>query len=368
MVFEQSARVKTTGCAYRWRGANSDLKYFILQGYIPEVVIGVRRSVITNLTEGRAARLREWASDYGPTQPLIEGERRLVGVQGLGRISLFVHDVWTAHLLMAARSQEKAYRLALPFRAFATIYLGYPREEGLTEYLIELTQKPSEIDSTRFITENYLQPGLYSRDYEQALGTGYGLPTHHMRAGAVFVKQIVQSEKHELALKYLERSHYLLSGYMSGSYYYAHYRHERREQTPYQRRKNYLEMSPVYDLAFLSAFRSVEALLGCGARSLEKREIGAKLQALDDGYGTSFSTEQWHSLHHFFTTQRRHWSYEELIAAFLDTRNAVAAHANPSPPFPLSEDQVFELQNLAGSMVYDSIMPDDFDPREPLPA
>jgi len=52
----------------------------------------------------------------------------------------------------------------------------------------------------------------------------------------------------------------------------------------------------------------------------------------------------------------------------LDTRNAVAAHANPSPPFPLSEDQVFELQKLAGSMVYDSIMPDDFDPREPLPA
>ena len=68
------------------------------------------------------------------------------------------------------------------------------------------------------------------------------------------------------------------------------------------------------------------------------------------------------------TTHRRHWSYEELIAAFLDTRNAVAAHANPSPPFPLSEDQVFELQKLAGSMVYDSIMPDDFDPREPLPA
>ena len=35
----------------------------------------------------------------------------------------------------------------------------------------------------------------------------------------------------------------------------------------------------VKHLAFLSAFRSVEALLGCGARSLEKREIAMKLKA-----------------------------------------------------------------------------------------
>jgi hypothetical protein len=126
-------------------------------------------------------------------------------------------------------------------------------------------------------------------------------------------------------------------------------------------------MSTVYDLAFLSAFRSIEALLGCGARSLDKGQIAAKLQSLDDRYGTSFCTEKWDSRHHFFTTRRRHWSYADLIAAFLDTRNAVAAHANPSPPFPLSEDQVFELQNLTASMVYESIMPEDFDPSEPPP-
>ena len=155
---------------------------------------------------------------------------------------------------------------------------------------------------------------------------------------------------------------------MTDSYYWAHYQHERREQTPYQRRKNYLEMSTVYDLAFLSAFRSVEALLGCGARSLEKREIPAKLHALDDRYGTPFCTATWDSLHHFFTTQRRHWSYQELIETFLDTRNAVAAHANASAPFPLTEDQVFELQELAGSMIYESIMPEDYDPGDRGPA
>lgn len=341
------------------------MKYFLLQGYIPEVAIGASRTVIADLTEGRAARLRVWTKRYGPHQPLIEGETPLVRIADLGRISVFVHDVWTAHLLVAARSQERAYRLALPFRAFVTIYLGYPREEGVTEYLIELTQKPSEVDSTQFITEHYLRPGRCSSDYEMALGGGYGLYSNHMRACKVFVEQIVQSEQHDLALRHLERSHYLLSGYMTGSYYHAHYQYERREQTPYERQKNYLEMSTVYDLAFLSAFRSVEALLGCGARSLEKRDIASRLRILDDRYGTRFSTSRWNSLHHYFTTRRRHWSYGELIETFLDTRNAVAAHANPVPPFPLSEDQVFELQNLAGCMIYESIMPDDLEPSGP---
>lgn len=348
--------------------ANAEVRYFLLQGYVPEVAIGSRWQIFAaSPVGGREARLRDWASSYGSDQPLVEGERCLVRVPELGRISLFVHDVWTAHLLVAARSQEKAYRLALPFRAFTTIYSGYAREEGLTEYLVELTQKPSETDSTHFIAENYLQGGRDPDYYGLALGSGWGLLTQVMRAGSIFVKQIVQSEQHELALKYLERSHYLLSGFMTGSYYYAHYRHERREQSPSERRKNFLEMSSVYDLAFLSAFRSMEALLGCGARSLEKGEIRAKLEGLDEQYGTCFSTEKWESLYHFFTTRRRRWSYVEMITAFLDVRNAVAAHANPSPPFALTEDQVFELQNLAGSMIYESIMPDDFDPLGPFP-
>ncbi len=39
-------------------------------------------------------------------------------------------------------------------------------------------------------------------------------------------------------------------------------------------------------------------------------------------------------------------SYEGMIRHFLDIRNAVAAHANPSPPrrFMLSEDSIYELQ------------------------
>ena len=95
--------------------------------------------------------------------------------------------------MVAARSQERAYGLALPFRAFATVFLGYPREEGMTEYLVELTRKPAGIDSTQFIAANYLQGGGCGRDYEHALGSGHGLLGHQMRAGAVFVKHLVQS-------------------------------------------------------------------------------------------------------------------------------------------------------------------------------
>jgi hypothetical protein len=49
--------------------------------------------------------------------------------------------------------------------------------------------------------------------------------------------------------------------------------------------------------------------------------------------------------------------YKEVITHFLDLRNAVAAHANPKPPFILNEDQLFEIQKLADSMIADLIKP-----------
>ena len=102
-------------------------------------------------------------------------------------------------------------------------------------------------------------------------------------------------------------------------------------------------------MAFLSAFRAVEALLGTS--NLRKRDIESRGQMFDKAYGTSFATDRWQSPHEVFSSKRTWWQYPELIAFYLDVRNAVAAHANPRPPFRLTEDQVLELQRLVSYML-----------------
>jgi hypothetical protein len=113
----------------------------------------------------------------------------------------------------------------------------------------------------------------------------------------------------------------------------------------------YLEERTLYDLAFLSGFRALEALLGGG--QLKKHEIGGRLSALDHRFNTSFRSKPWKSFYEVFSSGRKRWRFDELIARYLDIRNAVAAHANPEPPFLLHEDQVLEIQLLAKTMLYD---------------
>jgi hypothetical protein len=246
------------------------VKYFILCGLLPEVgPAGHRISFGGHIPSGR--------SDWPATGPLPqEGERLVVRCSSLGRMSVFVHDVFSAHFLVVARSQENAYRIAAPFRAFATVYLGWAMEEAEIEYLVELSRKPDPEDSTESMALSHVGSGGYEPDdalVAQHLETGWVLATEQIAAASSFLDSVLQSDRHVLALRYLERSHYLLSGFMSSSYYHFHYSRDRVSQTPYWRRKMYLERSSVYDLSFLSAFRALEALLGCGARSLEGRQI-----------------------------------------------------------------------------------------------
>jgi len=157
------------------------------------------------------------------------------------------------------------------------------------------------------------------------------------------------------ALLHLEQSHYIISGFMTSSYYHFHYRWDRKFEKKYLREKKYFENRTRYDLAFVSAFRSIESILG--KPQVKKQEIKPSLNNLDSQYGTRFSTSRWVSYHEVFSRTKKFRSYEEVIAHFLKLRNAVAAHANPKPPFVLNEDQLFEIQKLAESMIADLIKP-----------
>jgi hypothetical protein len=332
------------------------MKYFILRGYLPQYAKGA--PFIGGRTPASRTERQALQTSRDNVLP-PEGEYPILRIPRVGRASVFVSDVFDTLLLVAAPSQEKAYSIATPLRGYLTVFLGAHPPDGLFEGLIELEGKPDPTHTRSQIAATYRQ--LYDIPSDTSLlsveiGSGTGLLWEQLEQASVFVRTVHPSPQLSLALLHLERSHLLFAGFMSPSYYHFHYRHERVEETPYARRKKYLEERTRFDLAFLSAFRSIEALLG--APVLKRHTIPKLLQIHDATFGTSLSTATWHSYHEVFTTRRKKWGIAQLLCYYLDVRNAVAAHGNSPSPYRLAEDQVFEIQRIAEHLLYETAFPD----------
>ena len=329
------------------------MKYFILLGLIPETYEGAPQ--LGNVPTTRRERRRRWRAIQ--SQLPREGEHVFLRQRSLGRLSILVHDVCDTLLMVSARSQRKAYALAMPFRSYLTVYLGFDLVDGGDDFfLAELTARPKLTATTRELASLYRQlQAHYPTNPEflaHAMASGTGIFHSQIRGACKFVERVLAAPQLIASLTHLEQSHGLFRGHMTSSQYHRQYQHERRLESAYLLEKKYLENRTVYDLAFLSAFRALEALLGTG--QIKKREVGKLLHALDGKFGTSFCSKPWKSYHEVFSSRRKTWNFDELIIRYLDVRNAVAAHANPSPPFALREDQVLEIQRLVANMLYDA--------------
>jgi hypothetical protein len=323
-----------------------------MQGLIPEAYEGAPH-IGGNVPATRQERIKRWKA----TECRLPREEEYVFLRqpGVGTLSVLVHDVYDTLLMVSARSQRKAYALALPFRSYLTVYLGFDLGDSPYEFLLELTARPSLTATTLQIACLYRRLGSdpINPDFlSNAMASGSGVYHPQIRSACKFVERILIAPQLAASLTHLERSHFLFAGHMTSSYYQREYRHHRRLESAYLREKKYLEERTLYDLAFLSAFRALEALLGTA--QIKKHEVGQRLRALDDKFGTSFCSTRWKSYHEVFSSGRKRWCFDELITRYLDVRNAVAAHANPRPPFPLREDQVLEIQRLVASMLYDA--------------
>jgi hypothetical protein len=142
---------------------------------------------------------------------------------------------------------------------------------------------------------------------------------------------------------------------MVGSFYESHYSRDRTGMTRYQLERAYLENRFRYDLAFVSAFRGIECVLG--KPYLKSRDITTLLSKVDKEFRTSFCSSKHRAWHEIFSSRRKLWKYKDIIAHYLKLRNAVSAHGNPSPPYTVMEDQVFEIQYLLQSMLADILIP-----------
>jgi hypothetical protein len=328
------------------------VKYFVLRGLLAKPYENAP-SIGGSVPTTRKERVRRWTR-FGSSLPK-EGEFEFLRQPGVGRLSVVVYDVYDALLMVTAPSQRKAYALALPFRSYVTVYLGFPPwDDGIFEFLVELNGKPALTMTARDIASLHRPPGDMPSDPDilsNAIRSGPALDHAQIRDACAFVKKVLGEPRLVATLKHLERSHELFAGHMTESFYRFHYSRDRKRESVYAREKKYLEEGTRYDLAFLSAFRALEALLDTA--QIKDHEIDLRLRALDQRFHTSFAVGRWESFHEVFTSGWKRWRFNELIARYLKVRNAVAAHANPKPPFPLREDQVLEIQRLVEGMLYE---------------
>ena len=295
------------------------------------------------------------------------GETIFLRLRGVGRISVFVYGAYDAFIMVVASSQRKAYLVGNALRAAATCFLGHPPLERQSGYLLELTKKPSHDMTRRDITHLINPPGSPAREenlfLERELASGTGIDHVQLSEVCNIVARAIHHPRLLDALMHLEYSRILVWGFMVGSFYDSHYSRDRQELSRYQLERSYLENRFRYDSAFVSAFRGIECVLG--RPGFKRSNISRLLVKTDRELGTSFSTSKHRSWHEMFSSRRKWWKYEDIIAHYLQLRNSVSAHGNPSPPHIVMEDQVFEIQYLLQSMLGDILIPQEDEGTQP---
>lgn len=332
------------------------MRYFILNAIVPFAQSSPPYSSRWTPSTTRE-RLKLYRSEG--IKPPSPGERIFLRKQDIGSLSVFVFDVDASLILIKATSQKKAYLIAEPIKAYFSVFAGkYSPIDRSFASLVEIESMPTPTMNIAQILDmcKPLSQDRIDKDWLACeLFSGVYVTGDEIKVACDLTSRVLDDHRLVHSLQHLAQSHYLLPGFMVGSYYYCHYRHDRRAERPYFSQKKYLENRTRYDLAFLSAFRSIEATLGkC---NFSRHDISILLNKLDVKYATTFSSSPWRSFHEIFSGGKKTVSYHDIIEKHLRLRNAVAAHGNTQPPFDITEDNVFEIQMLAASMVSQVVRP-----------
>ncbi len=264
--------------------------------------------------------------------------------------------------LIEATNQPTAYRVLTALDGFFYLTKGdVPSLDRSIPKLNELKRMPNSN-----WTQDKLIEELRDRNIEinptdvYGFHSGWVVQQYYMRLLGPGIEAIYPNVHLLEALSHLGHSRYLFYGYMVGSYYHCNYKHERNELSRHQMQKKYFENRERYELSFVSAFKGIERILKVG--QIRRHEIGDRLTGL--GIPDIQPETMYRRWHETFSGYKKNISYSDIIRHFLDIRNAVAAHANPSPPdrFLISEDSLMEVQ-LFLSELCNSVL-GDITPRE----
>ncbi len=246
--------------------------------------------------------------------------------------------------LIKANNQRVAYEAVRALDGFFFLMAGdTPCGDVGLPHLIEISHVPQSNWKPKRLFEELSQRNIEVVETDvNKLGLVRFIQKHEVESLGPCTEKIYSDRRLNEALHHLGYSRFLCYGFMVGSYYDCHYRHDRNNMSRHLIQKQYFENRERYELAFLSAFRGIERFLNVNQikhPNIDKALM--KLQTADVTPDTKYRRR-----HEIFSGHTRYISYRDIIARFLDIRNVVAAHANPSPPrnFVISEDSVIEVQ------------------------
>ena len=324
------------------------IHYLVTERLIP-VYIG--EEGIYTLHQGSFKERRSFFLDQGISLPK---NYRIANLDSKTKTSIHVifFNINYGHFLIKTPNQNTAYAALRALDAFFFLATGdEPDLHRLTPRLLELDHVPRaewtngdlhrELNRRNRIPDSTILSNLYSGRYVQQ---------YEMRLLGPYVEAIYSDRSLAEALNHLGHSRFLFNGYMVGSYYECHYKHERMSTPQHDMQKRYFENRERYELAFVSAFKGIERFLHLN--QIKKNNIErALIQLASQEIQPSTIYKRWHEV---FSGYSKEIAYKNLILHFLNIRNGVAAHANPSPPeqFWISEDNLIEIQYFLKELCY----------------
>jgi len=329
--------------------------YYLVADYLVPVYIENEGSL--GLTSCKPDERREYFSERGLKLPKNYTISRLAPKISV-RVVFFEID--HGLFLIEAPNQSTAYRVLRALDGFFYLANGEaPSSDRSIPKLNELKRMPNCNWTREKLIEELRERNIeISPTNVYELHSGWVVPQHDMRLLGPGIEAIYPNVHLVEALSHLGHSRYLFYGYMVGSYYHCHYKHDRSVQSRHQMHKKYFENRERYELSFVSAFKGIERILRIG--QIKKHEITDRLTSL--GILDIKPETMYRRWHETFSGHKKDISYSDIIKHFLDIRNAVAAHANPSPPdhFHISEDSLIEVQLFLSELctsVLGDIMP-----------
>jgi hypothetical protein len=153
------------------------------------------------------------------------------------------------------------------------------------------------------------------------------------------------------SLHHFLQSEFIHYGGMTGSYYEHHYRYERLSLPQWKREKSLLEIHAMYEAAFISGFKALECFFD--VNKFKKNDIINVMKRMS--LENIPSSKNYRRLFQIFDGKEEWIAYKDILEEFLKIRNAVAAHANQTPPekLQITADTVCEIQHFYKSLFLD---------------
>lgn len=297
---------------------------------------------------------KQWRRMPDPDDPRVGSPYTLLRIKPKGTLRVVFCGGPAGNLLLSGLDEESAFEVIDAIEGYLALTEGWVRGDSDLPSFYALARVPNRSwNDERLLLELQQESpdlsDLQAKIQVKQIRSGIALHDAQQHNLQQYVTRIMDNPSLRESLRYFRESRRTFNGYMTGSYYHFHYRHDRRSMRARQLERKYRHYRAQYETAFVAAFKALERLLGVN-------QIRNQSDSLLDCLKPDVirSNASYRRMHEIFRELPQDTTYGEMAAHFLQIRNIVAAHANRSPPtkFAISEDNLYEIQYFLSDLYY----------------